>query len=301
MNVSELAATSQSTAILINTYDNASISHEYLRQERGAATGGDKLNVPKFNYPYNPENDDDVIGDGAVDGNDDGGVNKDGLPGDTQKDVTTGPTNPDIPLGALPDPCAQDALTGPEAQDEASDYINPYTDVQSTNWFYNAVKYVTENGLMNGTDYREFSPNIPMTRAMFALILYRLNDQPDVFADNPFTDVPEGQWYTDAILWANENGLMLGTGSGIFEPRNNITREQVVTVLYRYAEGQEFDISNQSNLSDYIDAVEISDWALDAVTWAVGTGVIKGRSTTTLVPQGLVTRAEVAQILLNFL
>lgn len=175
-----------------------------------------------------------------------------------------------------------------------------YDDVSLSDWFYDAVAYVTEYGLMNGTGETTFAPNSNMTRAMLVTVLYRLEGEPSVTASNPFTDVAAGQWYTDAILWASGNKIVEGYGSGLFGTNDNVTREQMAAILYRYAASKSYDVSKTTNLSVYTDAASISDWAKTAMQWANAQGLITGRTTTTLVPTGTATRAEVASILMRF-
>ena len=280
MDASELAATAQSSAVLINTTENEITSYEYMRQEGGVEMGGDKLNTPTIDYPRgNPTNDDPSTEPPPTDT---------GAPPDTTElETPSGSTQSD---------------TSPSLSDLeiSSDYENPYLDIAPNDWFYNAVKYVTEQGLMNGIGSSTFSPNTPMSRAMFATVLHRLAGQPGVSGHSAFSDVVDGQWYTDAVQWASENGIILGYGDGSFGTNNNIPREQAVTLLYRYSEVMGLDISGQADLSKYSDASKISDWAQSGMRWAVGAGIVSGRSSTTLAPQGQITRAEVAQILLNY-
>jgi len=300
MDAGELAATSQNHAVLINTNESSITSYIYLGQANGVAIGGDTLDAPVFDYPHNTDKKDEdaVIGSGGDSDkkDDDGAI---GSGGDSDKKDDDGVAGSVGDSASENGPASQDIPAEPVAADESAVFSNPYTDVRLGNWFYDAVKYVTEKGLMNGTGNNEFSPNAPMTRAMFATTLHRLAGRPGFSGGNPFVDVPGGQWYTDAVSWASENKIVLGYGNGIFGPNNSITREQAVTVLFRYSEGQGLDVDNQPDLLEYTDASEVSDWALSAVSWAVGAGVISGRTTTTLAPQGLITRAEVAQILLN--
>ncbi|MCL2151988.1 MAG: S-layer homology domain-containing protein [Oscillospiraceae bacterium] len=280
MNASELAATAQSSAVLINTTENEITSYEYMRQENGVAIGGDKLNAPTIDYPLgNPTNDDPPT-----------------EPPPTDTDAPPDTTEPEAPSGST-QPDTSPILTDPEMP---SDYENPYIDIATNDWFYNAVKYVTEQGLMNGVGSNKFSPDVPMSRAMFATVLYRLAGLPGVSGHSAFSDVVGGQWYTDAVQWASENGIILGYGDGSFGTNDNITREQAVTMLYRYSEVMGLDISAQADLSKYSDASKISDWAQNGMRWAVGAGIVSGRSPTTLAPQGQITRAEVAQLLLNY-
>ncbi|MCL2152233.1 MAG: S-layer homology domain-containing protein [Oscillospiraceae bacterium] len=183
----------------------------------------------------------------------------------------------------------------------AGKWINPYVDVNDADWFYNAVRFVSENNLMNGTAADRFSPNIAMTRAMIVTILYRLEGQPAVTGSIPFPDVQQGQWYTDAVIWATGNDVVYGYTDGTFGWAEVVTREELVTILYRYSIKKEFNISASADLSIFTDMKDIGDWALDAMKWAVAVGVIQGRTQTTIVPRDSATRAEVAMIFKRYL
>jgi uncharacterized repeat protein (TIGR02543 family) len=176
-----------------------------------------------------------------------------------------------------------------------------YYDVAITDWFYDDVEYVSEKGLMVGTGYKMFSPRIDMSRAMLVTVLYRQEGSPEVNSEfgvrNPkFNDIIENTWYYNAVIWAANNGIVEGYGNEIFGLNDPITREQTVTIFYRYAMMKEMDVSAAHDLSGYSDTDEITDWALDAMKWAVAKGIINGRTTTTIAPKGTSTRAEVAAI-----
>lgn len=177
----------------------------------------------------------------------------------------------------------------------------PFTDVQETDWFYNAVSCAYVNGLFNGTSNTTFSPNDTMTRAMLATVLYRTAGSPAIDGEGvAFTDVPLDTWYTDAVAWANGNGIVTGYGNGLFGGGDSITREQLVVMLYRYAKLMKHDTAAAGDLSAFTDAGNASDWAVEALRWAYAEGLITGRTATTIVPQGTATRAEVAMILMRF-
>jgi uncharacterized protein YjdB len=180
-------------------------------------------------------------------------------------------------------------------------WLNPYSDVTDTDWFFDAVKNLTEIGLMNGTGNGKFSPNVTMTRAMIVTILYRLEGKPEVTGDMPFKDVKSGQWYTDAILWASQDDIVLGYGNGKFGPDDFVTREQAVAILYRYAKAKGEDVSAAADLSVFVDADKISGWALDAIKWAVTAGIIEGRPGNLAAPQDTSTRAEIAMIFTRYI
>lgn len=174
-----------------------------------------------------------------------------------------------------------------------------FTDVKNADWYHSAVDYVSQRGLMGGVGNNTFSPNSTMTRAMLVTVLHRLSGSPATTGTNPFTDVPNGQWYTDAVIWANENNVVTGYGNGKFGTNDSVTREQIATIMCRYAKQRGMDVSKTVSLAQYGDATKISSWAKDAMTWANAVGLITGRTTTTLVPQGTATRAEVATMLMR--
>ena len=177
---------------------------------------------------------------------------------------------------------------------------NPFSDVKDTDWFYGDVAYVNQKGLMSGTAADKFSPHTNLTRAMLVTILWRLESAPD-YQDkaNPFNDVPEGQWYTCGVKWAQENGIVSGYGGGKFGPEDKITREQMVTILYNYCKFKGIDVSagENTNILSYKDAFDISEWAVPAMQWACGAGIVTGKPGGLLDPKGNATRAEVAAVL----
>ena len=175
----------------------------------------------------------------------------------------------------------------------------PFPDVDENDWFYDEVVYVYENGLMNGVENNQFAPNTATNRAMLATILYRLAGEPAVSGDLPFTDVESGTWYTDAVLWAAQNGIVNGLGENTFAPMNTLTREQLVTMLYRYAQNKGYDVTASADLSGYPDADKIQSWAQEAMTWAVAEGIVEGMDGN-LNPAGSATRAQIATILMRF-
>ena len=175
-----------------------------------------------------------------------------------------------------------------------------YNDVTAGDWFTSDVIYVTLTGLMNGTG-DGFSPNNNINRAQLVTVLYRMAGQPEVTGENPFTDVPDGQWYTDAVLWAAENGITDGTSETTFSPNNPLTREQMATFLYRFADFEtEEPIEITGDLSGYTDADLVADYAVDAMTWAVGEGVISGIGNNTLAPDNTASRAQMATVLTRY-
>ncbi len=178
----------------------------------------------------------------------------------------------------------------------------PFTDVDENAWYYPYIETVYYNQLMTGMNKKQFGPNQSLARAQFATILYRFSDSPDVTYQNKFADVPDGQWYTKPVLWANAAGIVNGyTSTGLFGPGDNITREQMAVMMYRYAGYLGLDTSKRGGLSDYKDHAFVSAFAKKAMEWAVTNGIITGKDNgTRLDPQGLATRAETAAIITRF-
>ena len=177
---------------------------------------------------------------------------------------------------------------------------NPFTDVPASHWAHDDITYVYENDLMNGTDGSLFSPESTTTRAQVVTVLYRLAGQPAADWENPFWDVPASAWFHDAVTWAWENDITGGVSSTHFGAGNAVTREQLATFLYRYAQDQGYDTSARADLSGYSDAGLVSSYATEALSWANATGLIIGTTATTLSPKGSATRAQVATILSRF-
>ena len=178
---------------------------------------------------------------------------------------------------------------------------NPFTDVSEKDWFYGDVMFVYENGLMLGTSKTLFSPHGTVTRGMMATILWRMEGSPAPKGKNSFTDVEAGKWYADAITWTAENGIFAGYGKDKFGPDDPITREQLAAIFYRYADYKGYDLTVKGNLDKFKDADKITDYAKTAMQWAVGSGLVKGKSGNLLDPQGTATRAEIAAMLHRFI
>ena len=177
----------------------------------------------------------------------------------------------------------------------------PFTDVKTGDWFYEAVQYVYDKGMMTGVSADRFAPASTTTRGMIVTILYRLENEPAVSGGSAFTDVESGAWYADAVAWAAANDIVNGTSATTFAPNSPITREQMATMLYRFAQYKGMDaVTLQENLTGYPDGDQVSDYAIPAMNWAVGQGLIAGMENGTLVPQGSATRAQVATILMRF-
>ena len=179
-------------------------------------------------------------------------------------------------------------------------YAGLFDDVGADAWYASSVDYVKYGRLMYGTGNNLFQPDAQMTRAMFAQVLYALEGSPSVRGLScPFTDAG-GSWYTDAVIWAYHAGVVAGVSATQFAPNEALTREQMVTMLYGYAGRTEQLSGSDGALASYQDQASVSDWAREAMAWAVSTGVITGTSTTTLAPQKIGTRAEVATVLMQF-
>lgn len=177
----------------------------------------------------------------------------------------------------------------------------PFADVSSSDWFYNDVRYVYEKGIMDGTGADRFSPNAPLTRAMIVTILYRMAGSPSVSGSSDFTDVAAGKWFAKAVAWAAANGIVNGYGSGLFGPNDPVTREQLAAILYRYAVyGGMTAVTLEENLGGFADTAQLSAYAIQAMNWAVGQGLING-SGSNLVPKAQATRAQVAAIIHRYL
>ena len=178
----------------------------------------------------------------------------------------------------------------------------PFTDVKSGNWFYDAVKYAYAQGLMTGTSATTFAPNGTMNRAMIVTVLYRLEKSPAVTGASKFTDVPAGQWYSDAVAWAAANKIVNGYDETTFGPMNAVTREQMAAILFRYEQVKGLEnVTLEENLNRFPDQNKISAYAIPALQWAVGQKIINGNADGTLDPTGTATRAQVAQIFTNLL
>lgn len=179
-------------------------------------------------------------------------------------------------------------------------WTNPFADVKPIDWFYGSVRYAVQNGLFNGTSNSTFAPNDSMTRAMLVTVLYRLEGKPAVTGTNGFPDVRSGQWFTGAVTWASANKIVSGYDGGLFGTNDNITREQMAAILYRYAQYKGYDVTAAADLKDFTDASSVSTWAKDPMKWTNAEGLITGTTSTTLSPTGSATRAQVATILMRF-
>ena len=178
----------------------------------------------------------------------------------------------------------------------------PFTDVTSGDWFYDAVAYVYDKGMMEGTTDTTFAPAMNLTRSMIAQVLYNLEERPEAPGAAGFPDVAAGAWYADAVNWAAARGIVKGYDTGAFGPEDSVTREQLAAILYRYAQAKGYD-TTQGGMAvrEFSDSASISDWAQEAMAWAVNAQVLSGKGNGVLDPQGTATRAEVAQMFYNLL
>ena len=211
--------------------------------------------------------------------------------------VTTAVYTVTVNTAALPEPITP----GVDNKKPASkpEVKLPFTDVSTSDWFYDDVAFVYENGLFSGTDSRSFSPNASMTRAMLVTVLYRLEGEPTVTGRSSFTDVRSGAYYEKSVIWAAANGIVTGTDSTSFSPDAKVTREQLAAILYRYAQYRKLDTDASAKLNSFTDADSVSAYASEALGWAVSEGLINGASGK-LMPNGDASRAQVAAILHRF-
>lgn len=187
-----------------------------------------------------------------------------------------------------------------DKDDEETTELN-FTDVKESDWFYKGVAYVVDKGVMSGVSENQFDPSGKLTRAMLVQMLYNMESRPACDAENAFMDVPVGQWYTDAVIWANDAKIVSGMGEGLFAPNMEITREQMVVMLYNYAKYKGYDVTASADLSKFADNASVSTWAQPAMQWAVAEGYISGMGDNQLAPQGTATRAEIASVIMRFM
>ena len=176
-----------------------------------------------------------------------------------------------------------------------------FTDVDQTQWYHESIDFVVATGLMNGIGNNKFDPYGVTSRAMFVTILYRLEGKPTVTEENPFSDVEEDTWYTDAVIWAAANGIVKGYGEGLFGPEDEVTREQMAKIMYNYAEYKDYDVSARASLESFADADEISSWAVEEMQWAVAVGLINGMGDDTVAPQADAERCQIAAVFMRFI
>ncbi|MBQ2326840.1 MAG: S-layer homology domain-containing protein, partial [Clostridia bacterium] len=201
-------------------------------------------------------------------------------------------------LGSVREPVVDDEPVEPEHKC----YIEEFEDVNLDAWYHEVLDKAVELGLLKGTSDETIEPNGDMTRAMLVTVLYRLEGEPEVEGEMPFADCAADTWYSDAVIWAYENEIVKGISDTEFAPNANVTREQFATILYRYAQSEGVDVSvgKDTNILSYEDAFDVSDWAMEAMQWACGAGVVNGNGDM-LLPLDAATRAEAAAMLVRYI
>lgn len=194
--------------------------------------------------------------------------------------------------------------TGAETHtDEKTEWINPFVDIKETDWCYKNIEFVSANGYMKGISENEFAPDNELTRSMFVTILYRMENEPEQVTDEKkFEDIEQDSWYEKAVLWANEKNIVYGVTDTSFDPYGKITREQLVTILYRYAVYKKSDMDySVSKTNEFEDISALSEYAQIPFEWAISNSIISGKTDRTINPKDTATRAESAAILTRFL
>lgn len=181
----------------------------------------------------------------------------------------------------------------------AVETASPFKDVKTSDWFYDAVQYVYEHDLMSGTGDENFSPNEATTRGMMVTILYNMDGKPEASSPS-FTDVPANEWYAAPVAWASANEIVSGYGDGKFGPNDPITREQMVTILYQYAQYKQYDLAAQGSVFAFSDGDKASRYALTPLSWAIGKGVLSGVGNNLLDPTGNTERSHMATVMKAF-
>ena len=186
--------------------------------------------------------------------------------------------------------------------DPGSDVSERFTDVSKTAWYQDAVQWAVDNGVMTGVSDTRFAPNDTATRAMVVTMLWRLAGEPAVASAAPFTDVKDGAWYAGAVAWAAATGAVNGTAADTFSPNEPVTREQLAAILYRCAQagGMDVSVGEDTNILSYDDAFDVSEWAIPAMQWACGAGILNGSTERTLAPRDSATRAQIATMFMRF-
>lgn len=191
----------------------------------------------------------------------------------------------------------------PEAQTEEAEEEKPFpfTDIPEKHWARTAVNYLYQRGIVSGVSATKYGADVNVTRGQAVMMIWRALESPAPKGQNTFTDVKDSDYYAKAVVWAAENGIVSGTGNGKFSPNNNITREQLIAIMYKLAQFMGMDVSAKAQLTGFKDAGKIASWAQEAVKWAIAAGLTSGYSDGTFRPQGTATRAEYAQVLYKFL
>lgn len=181
----------------------------------------------------------------------------------------------------------------------AAESASPFKDVNASDWFYDAVRYVYENDLMSGTGDEKFSPDEVATRGMLVTILYKMDGSPEA-SNSTFTDVPSDEWYAEPVAWASANGIVSGYGDGKFGPNDPVSREQMATILYQYSQHKQYDLAAQGSVFAFSDGDQASRYALTPLSWAIGKGIISGVGSNLLDPDGNTERSHMAAAMKSF-
>ncbi len=232
----------------------------------------------------------------ASTGNGQGGMQP-GQPG--QGGQQPGGTPPMVDPGQGMIPPTGDPNQNGQPPQQPDSAVLPFTDVKTTDWYYNAVLYAYQNGIMQGVGDAAFSPDTNLTRAQMVQILYNIEGKPAVTASG-FLDVKNDAWYADAVAWAKANGIVTGYDNFTFGPEDTLTRAQAATILMRYAAYKGMDV-NASTALTFTDSANVPDWASDAMTWCAAKGLLQGDDSHNLLPNGTATRAQIATIMQRFL
>lgn len=238
------------------------------------------------------DSDDNIENDNT---NTDSGSNSSGSSGGSSN---SGSSNTDTNVGS------DDSLIENDTEDgiiEQPEFNMSFIDVKSDAWYYNAVKYVCEKGIMVGISDTKFAPDISTTRGMFVTMLYRLENEPNIEHEDVFDDVKSSDYYYNAVYWAKQHNIVTGVSKTKFDPNNNITREQMITMLYRYAIFKGYDVDKLSNLVNFKDVYEISEYALNPFKWAVEANIITGLNNNFISPASNASRGQIATILMRFI
>ncbi len=214
--------------------------------------------------------------------------------------MTVTKLSPFVVFGGIYDPETGIFTEAEQPEPEAPPRANPFTDVAETDWFYDDVLTAYERRFMTGTSRSTFSPDGSATRGMIATVLYRLAGSPPAFGSAPFYDVDMHQWYAQGVLWASQNGIVMGDGRGRFLPAQSVTRAELAAMLYRFAVWDGRDVSRSAHLSYFPDGYLTPSWARPALSWAVAEGIVSGHADGTLDPLGTASRAEIAAMLVRF-
>ena len=301
---------------VLNPGDNAYANIEYCLSESAQNAGGTTPSMTIENVTFNSTATYEVWADKDTVANIKEELKDAGVDNPTDKDVTdvinenvTTENSDSVTIAVGLGDGTTDTITKPSTKpstpggtpSEPEEPTWPFTDVtEGDDWFYDAVAYVYENGIMAGTDETTFEPTMELDRAMAAQLFYNLEGKPAVTGDSTFTDVTSGHWAVDAITWAAQNDIVAGIGGGLYDPDSNVTREQFAQMLYNYAKYKGYDLTATGDLSQFPDAGSISSWAETALSWANGNGLINGHENGTIDSKGSTIRAQAASIMANF-